>query len=31
MHVRDSKVRDGEQLAVSPAAWTRFLTYTANA
>ncbi|MEU9517678.1 DUF397 domain-containing protein [Streptomyces sp. NPDC048224] len=28
VHVRDSKVRQGDQLAVSPAAWTRFLTYT---
>ncbi|MEU1047288.1 DUF397 domain-containing protein [Streptomyces sp. NPDC005897] len=26
VHVRDSKVRDGDQLAVSPTAWTRFLT-----
>ncbi|MFF0682862.1 DUF397 domain-containing protein [Streptomyces tendae] len=25
VHVRDSKVRQGAQLAVSPAAWTRFL------
>ncbi|MFE5604531.1 DUF397 domain-containing protein [Streptomyces coelicoflavus] len=31
VHVRDSKVRQGDQLAVSPAAWTRFLTYTTNA
>lgn len=31
VHVRDSKVRQGDQLAVSPVAWTRFLTYTANA
>ena len=30
VHVRDSKVRQGDQLALSPAAWTRFLTYTAN-
>ncbi|MFH8237739.1 DUF397 domain-containing protein [Streptomyces sp. NPDC018321] len=28
VHVRDSKVRHGDQLAVSPAAWVRFLTYT---
>ncbi|MBZ6101194.1 DUF397 domain-containing protein [Streptomyces olivaceus] len=28
VHVRDSKVRDGDQLAVSPASWTHFLTYT---
>jgi hypothetical protein len=26
IHVRDSKVPDGDQLAVSPTAWTRFLT-----
>ncbi|MEU5742601.1 MULTISPECIES: DUF397 domain-containing protein [Streptomyces] len=25
VHVRDSKVRQGAQLAVSPTAWTRFL------
>ncbi|MGC9500719.1 DUF397 domain-containing protein [Streptomyces sp. WG7] len=30
IHVRDSKVRQGSQLAVTPAAWTRFLTYAAN-
>ncbi|WP_333751569.1 DUF397 domain-containing protein [Streptomyces sp. IBSBF 2394] len=28
VHVRDSKVRQGAQLAVSPAAWTRFLSRT---
>ncbi|WP_217244999.1 DUF397 domain-containing protein [Streptomyces sp. AC602_WCS936] len=28
VHVRDSKVRQSDQLAVSPAAWTRFLAYT---
>ncbi|MFE0369834.1 DUF397 domain-containing protein [Streptomyces tendae] len=28
IHVRDSKVRQGAQLAVSPAAWTRFLSGT---
>ncbi|KFG72964.1 DUF397 domain-containing protein [Streptomyces mutabilis] len=28
VHVRDSKVRHGDQLAVSPTAWVRFLTYT---
>jgi hypothetical protein len=28
VHVRDSKVRDGDQLAVSPASWSRFLGYT---
>lgn len=26
VHVRDSKVRDGDQLALSPTAWVRFLT-----
>ncbi|MEV4044863.1 DUF397 domain-containing protein [Streptomyces sp. NPDC049744] len=26
VHVRDSKVRDGDRLTVSPTAWTRFLT-----
>ncbi|WP_217166887.1 DUF397 domain-containing protein [Streptomyces sp. AC512_CC834] len=31
VHVRDSKVRQGDQLAVSSAAWTHFLTYTNNA
>ncbi|MFD7061311.1 DUF397 domain-containing protein [Streptomyces sp. NPDC059906] len=30
VHVRDSKVRQGDQLAVSPGAWARFLTYTTN-
>ncbi|MFC8085893.1 DUF397 domain-containing protein [Streptomyces sp. NPDC057340] len=25
VHVRDSKVRQGAQLALSPTAWTRFL------
>ncbi|MEU9635772.1 DUF397 domain-containing protein [Streptomyces tendae] len=28
VHVRDSKVRQGAQLAISPAAWTRFLSST---
>ncbi|MFF0669092.1 DUF397 domain-containing protein [Streptomyces tendae] len=28
VHVRDSKVRQGAQLAVSPATWTRFLSGT---
>ncbi|MGV9910204.1 DUF397 domain-containing protein [Streptomyces tendae] len=28
VHVRDSKVRQGAQLALSPAAWTRFLSGT---
>ncbi|WP_308408639.1 DUF397 domain-containing protein [Streptomyces sp. AC627_RSS907] len=29
VHVRDSKAPQDAQLAVSPAAWTRFLRYTA--
>ncbi|MFF9567140.1 DUF397 domain-containing protein [Streptomyces sp. NPDC014685] len=28
VHVRDSKVEQGPQLALSPAAWTGFVTYT---
>ncbi|GAA4970126.1 DUF397 domain-containing protein [Streptomyces hyderabadensis] len=28
VHVRDSKVRQGAQLAVSPVAWARFLSST---
>ncbi|CAL9407067.1 DUF397 domain-containing protein [Streptomyces sp. enrichment culture] len=28
IHVRDSKVRQGAQLSLSPAAWTRFLSST---
>ncbi|MEF9907522.1 DUF397 domain-containing protein [Streptomyces sp. P9-A2] len=31
VHVRDSKVRQGAQLAVSAGAWTHFLTYATNA
>ncbi|MFE9937959.1 DUF397 domain-containing protein [Streptomyces hirsutus] len=31
VHVRDSKVRQGPQLAVSSGAWTHFLTYAINA
>ena len=27
IHIRDSKNRQGPQLALSPAAWTDFLTY----
>ncbi|MFG2558901.1 DUF397 domain-containing protein [Streptomyces sp. NPDC048496] len=27
VHVRDSKVEDGPQLALSPAAWTGFVAY----
>ncbi|MFH8978536.1 DUF397 domain-containing protein [Streptomyces sp. NPDC017890] len=30
MHVRDSKVRQGSQLAVTPAAWTHFLSYATS-
>jgi hypothetical protein len=31
VHVRDSKVRQGAQLAVSAGTWTHFLTYAINA
>ncbi|GAB2792926.1 DUF397 domain-containing protein [Streptomyces pratens] len=31
VHVRDSKVRQGTQLAVSAGAWTHFLTHASNA
>ncbi|MFE1074193.1 DUF397 domain-containing protein [Streptomyces sp. NPDC058783] len=31
VHVRDSKAPHGDRLALSPAAWTRFLTYTTGA
>lgn len=27
IHVRDSKDRNGPQLALSPGAWTRFVSY----
>ncbi|MFF4114359.1 DUF397 domain-containing protein [Streptomyces sp. NPDC001714] len=27
IHIRDSKNRQGPQLALSPAAWANFLTY----
>ncbi|MFB8348034.1 DUF397 domain-containing protein [Streptomyces niveus] len=27
IHVRDSKVTDGPQLALAPGAWTHFVTY----
>ncbi|MFE0804681.1 DUF397 domain-containing protein [Streptomyces sp. NPDC058812] len=30
VHVRDSKVPYDAQLALSPTAWTRFLTYAAR-
>ncbi|MEU9747728.1 DUF397 domain-containing protein [Streptomyces niveus] len=29
IHVRDSKVTDGPQLALAPGAWTHFVTYAA--
>ncbi|MFF2214845.1 DUF397 domain-containing protein [Streptomyces antibioticus] len=28
IHIRDSKVTDGPQLALAPAAWTKFVAYT---
>ena len=31
VHVRDSKVEQGPQLALSPASWTTFITHTAQA
>ncbi|THA23829.1 DUF397 domain-containing protein [Streptomyces sp. RKND-216] len=31
VHVRDSKVSDGPQLAVAPAAWASFVGYAAHA
>lgn len=31
VHVRDSKVQQGPQLALTPAAWARFLTYAIQA
>ncbi|GAA2429331.1 DUF397 domain-containing protein [Streptomyces sp. NPDC000609] len=30
VHVRDSKVEQGPQLALSPAAWTGFVTYATD-
>lgn len=30
IHVRDSKDRQGARLAVTPTAWTEFLTYAAR-
>ncbi|MEU8507754.1 DUF397 domain-containing protein [Streptomyces brevispora] len=27
VHIRDSKVEEGPQLALSPASWTHFVTY----
>lgn len=29
IHVRDSKVTEGPQLALAPSAWTSFVTYAA--
>ena len=31
VHVRDSKVRQGPQLALTSATWTRFLSYATQA
>ncbi|MEV2210480.1 DUF397 domain-containing protein [Streptomyces sp. NPDC050997] len=31
IHVRDSKVRQGPQLALTSAAWTTFLSYATHA
>ncbi|MFD7290711.1 DUF397 domain-containing protein [Streptomyces sp. NPDC059863] len=31
VHVRDSKVRQGPQLALAPATWNRFLRYATRA
>lgn len=30
VHVRDSKDKEGGQLALGPAAWRRFVTYAAQ-
>ncbi|MEU0967020.1 DUF397 domain-containing protein [Streptomyces sp. NPDC005917] len=30
IHIRDSKHREGPQLALSPTAWADFLTYAAG-
>ncbi|GCB45155.1 DUF397 domain-containing protein [Streptomyces sp. NL15-2K] len=30
IHVRDSKDKDGPQLALSPTAWADFVTYAAK-
>ncbi|MFF2330910.1 MULTISPECIES: DUF397 domain-containing protein [unclassified Streptomyces] len=30
VHVRDSKVEEGPQLALSPAAWTGFVAYAVS-
>ncbi|MGW5275209.1 DUF397 domain-containing protein [Streptomyces sp. NPDC004044] len=31
VHVRDSKVEEGPQLTLSPASWTGFVAYAAQA
>ncbi|MEV6161923.1 DUF397 domain-containing protein [Streptomyces sp. NPDC052052] len=31
VHVRDSKVEQGPQLALSPTSWTSFVSYAAQA
>lgn len=31
VHIRDSKVEAGPQLALAPAAWTRFVSYAVQA
>ncbi|MFF3686564.1 DUF397 domain-containing protein [Streptomyces sp. NPDC002187] len=31
VHVRDSKVEQGPQLALSPTSWTSFVSYAAHA
>ncbi|MFE9922699.1 DUF397 domain-containing protein [Streptomyces sp. NPDC005774] len=31
VHIRDSKVRQGSQLALTSAAWTAFLSYATHA
>ncbi|MEV8392451.1 MULTISPECIES: DUF397 domain-containing protein [unclassified Streptomyces] len=31
VHVRDSKVRQGPQLALAPGTWNRFLRYATRA
>lgn len=31
IHVRDSKQKEGEELALSPTAWSKFIAFTADA
>jgi hypothetical protein len=31
VHVRDSKVEEGPQLALTPASWTSFVSYAVRA